>query len=96
MGFEFENILNYSLKGIVLDTETLDKISNKNHDELILIRAIEINKDAIAKDPRFLLPFTRDDLEYLYKHYCSTTCYNLENVSLTLIRDAINLAFLHS
>ena len=35
-------------------------------------------------------------MKYLYKYYCSTTCNDLSKITNSYIRDAINLAFLHS
>ena len=106
MSFEFEYILKHPCAGAIFDVN--HKFSEKTFDELIIIRCIEQNKDEIVKDPMFLLPFTNlygtekeDDeklntMKYLYKNYCSTTCNDLSKVNNNYIRDAINLAFLHS
>ena len=103
--FEFEHILKHPFAGAVFDiNHNYDK---KTFDELILIRCIEQNKDEITKDPAFLLPFANlygtdkensssNTMKYLYKNYCSTTCNDLSKVTNSYIRDAINLAFLHS
>lgn len=106
MSFKFEYQLGHPCAGAIFGVN--HEIPEKTFDELILIRCIEQNKDEIAKDPMFLLPFTNlygtekeDDeklntMKYLYKNYCSTTCNDLSKVNNNYIRDAINLAFLHS
>lgn len=99
----FENELNHWGKGL-----TGIELSNSlAHDEITMIRAIELNKDKIVKDPTLLHPgaFTIAQKLYVYTEYCSTYCkeernekgklVDLPNVSTTLIGEAINLAFLH-
>ena len=105
-GFEFERELGHPCAGAIFDVN--HQYSEQTFDELIIIRCIEQNKEEIAKDPMFLFPFTNlygtekendeklNTMKYLYKNYCSTTCYDLSKVNNSYIRDAINLAFLHS
>ena len=103
--FKFEYELKHPCAGATFDIN--HGYSEKTFDELILIRCIEQNKNEIAKDPMFLLPFANlygtdkensesNTMKYLYKNYCSTACNDLSKVSNSYIRDAINLAFLHS
>lgn len=92
--FKFEYKIKHPCAGAIFDVN--HSYRKKDFDEIILIRCIELNKKAIAKDLHFLLPFTPNTMNYLYKNYCSTTCYDLSKVNYRYIRDAINLAFLHS
>lgn len=106
MSFKFEHELNHPCAGAIFDGN--NSYSKKTFDEIILIRCIELNKDEIAKDPMLPLPFTNlygtekendeklNTMKYLYKYYCSTTCNDLSKITNSYIRDAINLAFLHS
>lgn len=105
MSFKFEFEINHPCAGAIFDVN--HEYSQKTFDELIIIRCIEQNKEAIAKDPQFLLPFANlygtkkensksNTMKYLYKNYCSTTCNDLSKITNSYIRDAINLAFLHS
>lgn len=106
MSFKFEHELNHPCAGAIFDVN--NSYSKKTFDEIILIRCIELNKDEITKDPMLPLPFTNlygtekendeklNTMKYLYKYYCSTTCNDLSKITNSYIRDAINLAFLHS
>lgn len=85
MSFEFEYLLNYPLKGCTgFDTD----------DTLLLIRAIEMNKDAIANDEA-VRSLDRIALEHVYKVY-SATVLDLDKVNMDYFRGAIELAYLHS
>ena len=100
----FEKELNHWGKGLT-GTELSNSLA---HDEIIMIRTIESNKETIVKDPELLFPskFTIAQVAHIYKEYCSTSCENVKdengniiefpNISTTLIGDAVNLAFLHS
>lgn len=105
-GFKFEKILKHPYAEAIFDVN--HQYSHKTFDELIIIRTIEQNKEEIVKDPMFLLPFSNlygtekendeklNTMKYLYKNYCNTMCHDLSKVNNSYIRDAINLAFLHS
>ena len=81
----FEYLLNYPLKGCTgVDTD----------DTLLLIRAIEMNKDAIANDEA-VRSLDRIALEHVYKVY-SATILDLDKVNMDYFRGAIELAYLHS
>jgi len=101
---KFEKELNHWGKGL-----TGIELSNSlAHDEIVMIRAIELNMNKIVKDPEILHPakFDRKKLIHIYKEYCSVyvkeernekgEIIDLPNISCSLIGDAINLAFLHS
>lgn len=90
MIFENElNIVGKNLTGIEL-------CDSPNHDNVIMVRTIEANKEAICKDPVVLFPIT--DLkvvEHIYREYCATALHNgVENLSMSIMREAIDLAFL--
>ena len=85
MSFEFEYLLNYPLKGCTgVDTD----------DTLLLIRTIEVNKQAIADDEA-VRSLDRIALKHVYKVY-SATVLDLDKVNMDYFRGAIELAFLHS
>ena len=85
MSFEFEYMLKYPLMGATgFDTD----------DTLLLIRAIEMNKDAIANDEA-VKSLDRIALKHVYKVY-SATVLDLDKVNMDYFRGAIELAFLHS
>lgn len=100
----FEEKLNHWGKGL-----TGIELSNSlAHDEIVMIRAIELQALDIIKDPEILFPcnFDRKKMIHVYKEYCSTKCteernekgeiIDLPNVSVNLIGEAIDLAFLHA
>lgn len=100
----FEEELNHWGKGL-----TGIELSNSlAHDEIVMIRAIEQNKEKIVRDSYLLFPgkFTIAKKLHIYRAYCSTCCetevnekgqvVDLPNVSTTLIGEAVDLAFLHS
>ena len=85
MSFEFEYKLKYPLMGATgFDTD----------DTLLLIRAIEMNKDAIANDEA-VKSLDRIALKHVYKVY-SATVLDLDKVNMDYFRGAIELAYLHS
>ena len=85
MSFEFEYLLRYPLMGAIgFDTD----------DTLLLIRAIEMNKDAIANDET-VKSLDRTALEHVYKVY-SATVLDLDKVNMDYFRGAIELAYLQS
>lgn len=99
----FEKELNHWGKGLI----GLELSNSKAHDEIIMIRAIENEAKAIVQDPVVLFPgMTKEKMIHIYKEYCATECetitdekgniIDLPNVSVSLINDAINLAFLHA
>lgn len=99
----FEKELNHWGKGLI----GLELSNSKAHDEIIMIRTIETEAKAIIRDPVVLFPgMTKEKMIHIYKEYCATTCetirdekgniIDLPNVSVSLIDDAINLAFLHA
>ena len=105
MSFKFEFEVNHPFAGAMFDVN--HNYDKKTFDELIIIRTIEQNKEEIAKDPQFLLPFANlygtdkedsdsNTMKYLYKNYCTTSCNDLSKITNSYIVDAINLAFLHS
>lgn len=100
----FEKELNHWGKGLT----GIDLSNSLAHDEIVMIRAIEREAFNITKDPEILHPcnFDRKKMIHIYKEYCTTKCteernekgelIDLPNVSVSLIGDAVNLAFLHS
>lgn len=99
----FEKELNHWGKGL-----TGIELSNSSaHDEIVMIRAIEREAFNITKDPKILHPcnFDRKKMIHIYKEYCATKCtekrnekgeiIDLPNVSVNLIGEAVDLAFLH-
>ena len=100
----FERELNHWGKGL-----TGTDLSKSNaHDEIIMIRTIEMNKESIVSDPKILFPgnFTIGKMLHIYENYCATYCteerdefgnlIDLPNVSVSLIGEAVDLAYLHS
>ena len=99
----FEKELNHWGKGLT-GTELSNSLA---HDEIVMIRAIEQNKEKIVKNSYLLFPsrFTIAKKIHIYQAYCSTSCeternergeiVDLPNVSTTLIGEAVDLAFLH-
>lgn len=89
---QFENILNLNGKNLT-GNELCD---SPCHDEIIMVRTIEANKDAIKSHPRFLFPkITMDDVKFIYREFCATQLHNgVENLSISTMREAINLCFL--
>lgn len=100
----FEEIMNHPGKNLTSN----DLTNSIWHDEIILIRAIEYNKEEIIKDPEILFPSKTDlqKIKIIYKDYCSTAIsverdehgeiIDFPNISITRVGEAIDLAFLHS
>lgn len=100
----FEKELNHWGKGLT----GLELSNSLAHDEIILIRTIEVEQKAIVQDPEILHPckFDRKKMIHIYKEYCATKCteerdekgniIDLPYVSVRVIGDAVELAFLHS
>lgn len=88
----FEYILNHPGKGL-----TGIELSNSSwHDDIIMIRCIQYNKEEIVKDPACLFPIVdKKMIEHIYKEYCSTVI-DINNLRMSYMREAINLAFLHA
>ena len=88
----FEEKLNIIGKGLT----GIELCDSPNHDNVIMVRAIEQNKEAIAKDPVVLFPITDFKVvEHIYREYCSTALHNgVENLNMHYMREAINLCFL--
>ena len=85
MSFKFEYLLNYPLMGCTgFDVD----------DTLLLIRTIEVNKDAIAND-ELVKSLDRTAMEHVYKVY-SATVLDLDKINMEYFVDAIELAYLHS
>ena len=81
----FEYLLNYPLMGCTgFDVD----------DTLLIIRTIEVNKDAIVNDEA-VRSLDRTALEYVYKVY-SATVLDLDKINMKYFVDAIELAYLHS
>jgi hypothetical protein len=99
----FENELNHWGKGLT----GLALSNSLAHDEIVMIRTIEVEAKAIIQDPEILHPckFDKKKMLHIYKDYCATKCteernekgelIDLPNVSVSLIGEAVNLAFLH-
>ena len=99
----FEKELNHWGK----DLTGIELSNSLAHDEIVMIRAIELQALAITKDPEILFPcnFDKQKMIHIYEEYCSTKCteernekgkiIDLPNVSVSLIGEAVNLAFLH-
>lgn len=90
---EFENKIN-----MVGKNETGIELSNSpNHDNVIMVRTIEMNKEAIRKDPVVLFPvIDLKTVEHIYREYCATALHNgIENLNMNYIRQAIDLCFLY-
>lgn len=99
----FEEELNHWGKGLT----GLELSNSLAHDEIIMIRAVEQEASNITKDPEILHPcrFDRKKMIHIYEEYCATKCteernekgeiIDLPNVSVNLIGEAVNLAFLH-
>lgn len=99
----FEKELNHWGRGLT-GLELSDSLA---HDEIVMIRAVEQEASNITKDPEILHPcnFDRKKMIHIYKEYCATKCteernekgeiIDLPNVSVNLIGEAVNLAFLH-
>lgn len=105
MSFKFEKILKHPDSGAIFDVN--HKYSDKTFDELIIIRCIEQNKDRIAKDREFLLPFCNlygtkaensrlNTMKYLYREYCTTQCHDLSKINTGYVIRAIDLAFIYA
>ena len=85
MSFKFEYLLNYPLMGCTgFDVD----------DTLLLIRTIEVNKDAIAND-ELVRSLDRTAMEHVYRVY-SATVLDLDKINMEYFVDAIELAYLHS
>lgn len=89
---KFEEKLN--LRGKFLTG--MDLINSPHHDNIIMVRTIEANKDSIVKDPVVLFPvIDKKTVEHIYREYCATALHNgVENLHMGLMREAINLCFL--
>jgi len=99
----FEKELNHWGKGLT----GIELGNSLAHDEIVMIRAIENEALTITKDPEILFPsnFDRKKMIHIYKEYCATKCteernekgeiIDLPNISVTVIGEAVNLAFLH-
>ena len=90
---EFENKIN-----MVGKIETGVELSNSpNHDNIVMVRTIEMNKEAIRKDPVVLFPVVDlKTVEHIYREYCATALHNgIENLNMGYIRQAIDLCFLY-
>lgn len=90
---EFENKLNIYGKGLT-GTELCN---SPNHDDVIMVRTIEANKEAIRKDPVVLFPITdKKVVEHIYREYCATALHNgIDKLNMSLMRSAIDLCFLY-
>lgn len=100
----FENELNHWGKNLT----GIDLSNSSAHDEIIMIRTVEMNKSEIIKDPEILHPcrFDKKKMIHIYEEYCATKCteerdsrgkiIDLPNVSVNLIGEAVDLAFLHA
>ena len=85
MSFEFEYLLEYPLMGCTgFDVD----------DTLLLLRTIEVNKDAIADDEA-VRSLDRKAMEHVYRVY-SATVLDLNKINMKYFVDAIELAYLHS
>lgn len=89
---EFENQINIIGKGLTGE----DLVNSPNHDNVIMVRTIEANKEAIRKDPVVLFPVVDlNTVKHIYREYCATTLHNgVENLSMSIIKEAIDLCFL--
>ena len=90
----FENKMN--LKGKNLTGN--DLIKSKSHDAIIMVRAIEQNKEKIIRDPNIELEkfyygseYVPKLLKYIYKEYCATQI-NYEKLYL-IVSNALDLCF---
>ena len=100
----FENELNHVGKNLT----GLELSNSPAHDEIVMIRTVEIEGKSIIRDPEILHPckFDKKKMIHIYKEYCATYCeeeknekgeiIDLPNVSVSLIGEAVNLAFLHA
>lgn len=100
----FENELNHVGKNLT----GMELTNSPAHDEIIMIRTVEIDAKAIISDPKILHPckFDKKKMLHIYDKYCATRCteernekgevIDLPNVSVSLIGEAVNLAFLHA
>lgn len=89
---EFENKLNINGKGLT----GVELANSPNHDNVIMVRTIEANKEAIRKDPTVLFPIVDlKTINHIYREYCATALHNgIENLSMSVMREAIDLCFL--
>lgn len=99
----FEKELNHWGKGLT----GLELSNSLAHDEIVMIRTIEIEALNITRDPEILHPcnFDKKKMIHIYTEYCSTVCeverdekgriIDLPNVSVNVIGKAVDLAFLH-
>ena len=88
----FENKIN-----MVGKNETgLELCNSPNHDNVVMVRTIEANKEAIRKDPVVLFPVVDlKTIQHIYCEYCSTALHNgVENLNMQYMREAIDLCFL--
>lgn len=89
---KFEYIMNHPFKGLT----GLDLSNSIGHDEIIMIRTVEMNKDKIADDSVILSDEKIEmKMKYVYREYCDTVV-NLDNIKTEVFREAINLALLHA
>lgn len=89
---KFEHIMNHPFKGLT----GLDLSNSIGHDEIVMIRTIEMNKDKIADDSVILSnKETKEKMKYVYREYCDTVV-DLNNIKTEVFREAINLALLHA
>lgn len=89
---KFEYIMNHPFKGLT----GLDLSNSIGHDEIIMIRTIEMNKDKIADDSVISSNNKIEEtMKYVYREYCDTVV-DLNNVKTEVFRKAINLALLHA
>lgn len=99
----FEKELNHWGKGLT----GLELSNSLAHDEIVMIRTVEMEALNITKDPEILHPcnFDKKKMIHIYTEYCPTVCeverdedgriIDLPNVSVSVIGEAVDLAFLH-
>ena len=89
---KFEYIMDHYAMGLT----GLELSNSVGHDEIIMIRTIEMNKDKIANDVVMLSDKKiNEKMKYVYREYCDTVI-NLNNVRTEVFREAVNLALLYA
>ena len=90
---EFENKINMVGKNLT----GVELCNSPSHDDVVMVRTIELNKESIRKDPVVLFPvIDLKTVEHIYREYCATALHNgIENLNMHYMRSAIDLCFLY-
>lgn len=89
---KFECLMNHPCKGLT----GLELSNSVGHDEIIMIRTIEMNMDKIANDSIILSDNKIEEkMKYVYREYCDTVV-DLKNIRTNIFKEAIDMALLNA